>query len=97
MTTLNQEHRELFRASPVQVAEARRAEARRAESRCVAGFQPDFHSFSLKNDRNEHSEMEMKARHHLFAWCNYDDATFAHSLDMRWKAWMKNKQGLAPE
>ena len=81
MTTLNQEHRAKLFASYVRVVEARR----------VASLTPEFHSVSLKNDRNEHSEIEMKARHFMFAWCNYDDATFADSLDMRWKAWKQNK------
>jgi hypothetical protein len=82
MTTLKQKHQALLFASHARVVEARR----------IASLTPEFHCVSLKNDRNEHSEIEMKARHFLFAWCNYDDATFADSLDMRWKDWMQNKQ-----
>ena len=79
--TISLEHRELFRASLVRVVEARR----------IASLEPDFNSFFLKNERNQHSEIEMKGMRFLLAMCNYDDATAADSLDMRWRAWMQNK------
>jgi len=65
--------------------------ARVREARRVASLAPDFHSVFLKNDRNEHSEIEMKAMGFMVAMFNYHDQSVAIALDDRWKSWMENK------
>lgn len=60
MATLKKEHQAKLFASIARVRKARR----------IASLAPNFHSVYVKNDRNEHSEIEMKAMGFMVAMFN---------------------------